>query len=318
MRNINKRMFGLAVAATLTSLFVSSQAFASDGADAMKFVPEDTMFVMSVNVERFRDSPLYADLLAAVTADKEAQEMLKMLKDGAGFDIEKDLNTIVIAAPPEVMSTEEFIVIAEGNFDEKKFVAFAKEQGGDLVAADHAGQSYYEIDKKGGIVFYDDFLIAGPKALVQEVIEVEKGKANALSANTAMTELMDSADTSKDLWFAVELSADLQKELSAQMPTLGDIEAVNGSLDLASGLGLDLLVATASADSAKEIAELINQGIQEAAKDQTVAQLGLDGAVKGIKVDTDGTTIGVSLALTADELEVLQKTLEGLIGGMIR
>ena len=315
MRSSKKSVVWLAGMALLLSLFMAGPVVADDGKAALKHIPKETMLVVSINMKRLKGSSLYKEALGMVMADPSAKADFDKLKEATGFDIEKDLDGLVIAAAADFEESEQFLLIAKGNFDEKKFIEFAKSEGANIKTAEHGGLTYYDVDDEAGMAFTDGYLVIGPKPALKAAIDTKAGKMDSVEKHSGLGGMFGTVDTSKDLWFAMELPESVRQELGREAPMGSDVEKVWGALDLNAGLALDVTVGTAKADTATQLEALAQQGLAEAAKDPNVAQLGLDKALAGTKVKADGKNLVVNIKLSEEELNKIKGMLGAMMGG---
>lgn len=310
-----KSVVWLAGIAMLLSLFMAGPVLAQDGKAALKHIPKETMLVVSINLKRLKGSKLYKDALGMVMADPSAKADFDKLKDATGFDIEKDLDGLVIAAAADFEESEQFLLIAKGQFDEKKFIEFAKAEGAEIKTAEHGGVTYYDVDDEAGMAFTDGYLVIGPKPALKAAIDTKGGKMDSVEKSAGLAAMFGAVDTSKDLWFAMELPESLRKEFGRELPMGSDVEKVWGALDLNAGLKLDITIGTAKEDTAAQLVQLATEGLKEAAADPNVAQLGLDKAISQTKVKQDGKNLTVNIKLSEEELDKIKGMLGAMMGG---
>lgn len=312
----NRLSYMVLAAAMATTLLFTTEAFADDGQGALDFVPEDTMMVFAIDVEQVRTTDLFKEFMAAVEKEPEAKEGLKMLKESAGFDPQKDLSSVVIALPPDVEKTENFLMIAKGKFDEKKFIAFAEKEGGQKFAsATHQGLNYYQMDD-GAIAFSGDYLVVGSTAALKAALDTQKGKMGSVKKNKTVSAHLKAVDTKSDVWFSVNLPAEIQEKMAKENPMVRDIEAAHGSIDLGSGLKVRLNLGTKSADTAKSLVDLANAGLREAGSDAQLKAMGLDAVVTNLKVTNADKEVVVKLDLNEAEFGRVVSTIKQLTGGL--
>lgn len=314
MKSTRKSLFLLLAAALVLPLF-AAPAFADDGTAALDFIPKDTMMVISIDLDGMRNSDLFKEVMTAAMSDPEVKDGLAKLKTATGFDAEKDLSSIVIAVPPDVEKTENFLIIAKGKMDEKKVVEFAKQEGGNLKEMTEDGVTWYEIDNEGGVAFMGSHVVLGTKAALKAAIKTKKGGMKNASAGDVGA-MLKSVDTKADVWFAMAIPAALRKEMAAADPMAGEIESAHASMDFASGLNLKITVNTATADVANQIVEVGKAGIQGIAADPSMAQMGLDAALTKLVLKADGKAIKVGLDLSTEELKKIEQALAPMMQGM--
>lgn len=303
----------LFLALVLTSAFVlpfASTASADDGTAALAYVPKDTMVVVAIDIDALKKTSLVGDLMKMVQSDKEAADNLKKLKDATGFDPEKDLSSIVIAAPADVEKSQNFLIVAKGKIDEKKMVEYAKSQGSAINETKHEGVTYYAMDTEGGVAFMKDHVVIGSIDMLKAAIEVSAGKKDAVKKNSDMAAMLKSVDTSKSGWMMIALPESLRKQMGKENPLAGGILSVYASLGLASGFDLSLVANCDKDDTAKQLVDLATQGLGALAADKSMEQLGVDVVLRKLEIKASGKDIKVALKLTEDEFKKIKKTIE--------
>jgi hypothetical protein len=282
------------------SSFIDS-AIADDGKAALKLAPKSTTGVISINIERVKSSPAYAAFMGMASKDPEFAKALQMAKDDFGLDLEKDISSLVIVLPSNVVEGQ-FLVVANGKFDQKKISAKALAEGGKESTV--AGQTVIQgMDGDAAIAFVGSHAMMGTSAMVSAAL------SDGGAVGAGISKLIGSVDASKDVWVALEVPA----ALKGLDPSLADINNLAASLDLSSGIGLKLAVGTTSDDKAKGLVEMANMGIGQAAKDPSVAAMGLAAAIGRTKVSQSGSVINVDISVNSAEVDTIQKMLGGMM-----
>ena len=315
--NIIWKKVALFVATALVLPMFAASASADDGKAALKFVPKDTMMVISIDVNSLKKTSIFKEMMTAIMQDADAKKNLKMFKEATGFDPEKDLESIVIALPPDVEKTENFLFIAKGKVDEKKFISFAKDQGGKIAEGKAAGQAYYEIDSEAAVAFVGDHIVMGPKVALEASLNTKKGNDKAVTDNSDMSGLIGAVDTKANIWMAVILPDDIRKELAKQDPNAGDITDAHASVDLGSGLKLRLTLGTGASGTADSIVKLAQEGLKSVKSDPNIGAMGLDPVFTGLSVAAAGKKVNVSLDLSQADFDRIVEMVKAMaMGGM--
>jgi hypothetical protein len=114
-----------------------------------KFLPEDTEIVVKLNVRQLVDSKLVKKL--AADAPKEGlpnQEEIEAILKDLGFDPDKDLDHVILAAPLNPGDDDRGLVVVHGKFDLDKFKKKAE-----TTAKDNA--DILKIHKSGNHQIYE-------------------------------------------------------------------------------------------------------------------------------------------------------------------
>lgn len=159
------------------------------------------------------------------------------------------------------------------------------------------------MDGDAAIAFVGSHAMMGTSAMVSAAL------SDGGAVGAGISKLIGSVDASKDVWVALEVPA----ALKGLDPSLADINNLAASLDLSSGIGLKLAVGTTSDDKAKGLVEMANMGIGQAAKDPSVAAMGLAAAIGRTKVSQSGSVINVDISVNSAEVDTIQKMLGGMM-----
>jgi len=292
-----KALVSLGAAALVLATF-AGPAISADGKSALKLAPKDTVLFVSVNFDRLKKSPLYKDAMAMAAANPDTKTALAKLKTEMGVDIEKDVSTISVALPTDFQKSEKFLIVLEGNFDERKIIASAKKEGAKLKTAKHKGQKYYVIDGQGGVAFMGKTVLVGTLETLKAAIAARKGGGGA----KGLVKLVHGVDTGKDAWFVFNVPAAMRKEMAAGDPNAKDLKTLRGSLDLAKGIGLSITMGLSNAAAAKNIGDQIKKQMATAGANPMMAGLGLGAALQRTQVEAKGGDLRVGLSLTPEEV----------------
>ena len=298
-------LFFLGAFALLWLTLSPKAATAGDGIEALKFVPSETMLIATINLEHLRTSTLYADGLAALRGNDDIQSALEMLDRGMGFRLERDVDTLIIALPPDVDHTQNFLIIAEGSFDESRFVAFSKSQGAAFTQRTHRGVPVYELDREAAIAFTKKNIIFGTPNSIDAAIDTSQKRYTPVLSNPKMKALIDQADVSKDIWFVLELPEAMRDQLAKESPLARGTQQILASISLQRGVAVRMDIVTDSDATASTLSDLLRGGLSQASRSQETRALGIDRALKDTKVQPRSDTITVLIDLTEGELRRL-------------
>lgn len=292
----------------------SAPAYAGDGTDLLKFVPETAQVVMVFDVADSRDSTLlqkgYTKLLDAAP---DAKQKLADL----GLDPMKDIDTLLFAGSGgkdlQDSDLKDMLIIVEGRLPKDKLA-----QMPDAKKSTYAGVTIYT-NKDTDAAFVGDRLFFAKKGKMKLALDIAANKGKGKGKNVvaskkakAMRDAIAAADTSADTWAAILIpaknQADVKKAgMSAKTVALG----VNYSADLAIGLR----VGTESDADAGKLVGLVQAQLPQAV--QALDSIGLKKAGKSITVGQDAATMKMSVTLTEAELTSLMGLAKqmGAMGG---
>jgi len=177
---------------------------------ALKVLPFDTVLVYSVNVKK-ADETKTTDMFA-----RPGLKELEYFRDTTGIDLEEDTNYVTVGMKMEQGGTKSlFYTVLKGSFSLDGFTAELKKTAnpppGDQVGGkalfaqeEHMDTTVWVFTEKGLCVSIIDkhTLISGTEACVQEMIEIDKRKAKAASANKTLMPLIPRADRRSVIWGA--------------------------------------------------------------------------------------------------------------------
>lgn len=304
----------LSAAAVLAVLAVAPAAHAGNGLGAAKLLPADTTMVLNINFKRLRGSPVYSDIIAAVRARDDYKKGAADLK-AAGINLEKDVDTLVLGARSNAAGSGDGVVlVAEGRFNAKKLVKVLRAKNADMKKRNHAGVAYYELADEGSIAILGNRVVLAENDRIPSVIDLFKGKGKAVTGRGAFKKLSSKIDKAKDIWFVAEVPA--QKSAGFGVPGMDGIEAVSGSLDLGSGLGVRLRVTSDTASKAAQLSATVKMGLGMASGNPQAKQMGLDVIAQKMVVVTDERDTIMKVDLTKAEAAKLKSAVEMAAGSM--
>jgi hypothetical protein len=255
--------FGVTVAAALF-------AAPARAADLDKYLPDGTIFVLSLNVKNLLDSPLLrGDEKAFKTAMGEAAKALEEF----GVDPAKDLSRLVIAAGENAPNNA--LVLIEGTFNTAKLQTqlanLAKEKKGNIEPAEGAPAGVYQVklppqarrnpgmpDRFLFTVLDRNFLAIAPSQVaVEDVIAKKKGDKKAEIKQEMLTEIgkINPKETASVVIIPPQ-------QLLAGGPAAG-MTKITGGVTVGQGVKTDLLLSTKDADAANDLAKAINDGLTQ-------------------------------------------------------
>jgi hypothetical protein len=307
------------------SLFLS--AAPARAAEVDKLLPNDTQYVMTLNVRQLLDAPLtkkygLAKIESLLKEDDEVQDVLKSL----GLDPLKDISQVAVASKYMEDLGKAFFII-HGKFDVPKFQAKANEVAenlGDILKIHAAGDfKIYEVSFPGQrrtifvSVLNPSTIVASPnKDYVTEALEKESGQKKG-EVSKDLQNLLDKVDDKKSLWVAA-LRGSLDKTALTEdeifKPMLDKIKTVAVEVTVSDHVEAELDVVAPNSDSATKLNKEIAEGLKEAkgivsllAANETRLQV-LFELLEGAKVTTKESSVLIKSQVSA---EVIDKSLKG-------
>jgi len=274
------------------------------GGDSVKLIPDAATMVGGVDLKGIVSSKAYTDnkalletgetkeMMDAATACNLGQDKWKSITFGA--DQAKNQFAVVVSA--DGIGKDENLNCIAGKIKEK--------QGKDpwkLEEKDGKKVLTMEGDEGTGYVVNENTLVVASKDWAAAVKELVDGKGKS-AFDGALKDVIGRADTSKHIWAAGTIPAELTKE----GPAAGAKDAA-GDADLSNGLAFKASVGFASADDAKKKAEELQKqfdGVKGAASGMGVPQ----AAVDSVKIEAKDTAVHVSASISADDMKKVQET----------
>ena len=298
MTHTLKRVARVSLAAVLLAAAAPATAGASDGRAALELVPDWAGSIVVLNAEHMRRSSMFDDLMTLVEKSSAMRGDAKLLRD-AGFDLRRDLKTVVLASQPGDPGNA--LLLVEGRTDTGKLFGKAVANGG--VRRTHRAQTYVEVSRgKLSMADLGDYLVIAPSPRhMKAVIDVHRGKGRAASDNRQLMSLVQKTDSKGDLWMVLGLAA---RKAGGDSAGVADLKTITASVDVAKGLDMQVRLYAASAQGATEVASYLGQLGEQTADHPDLAALFGKLAVK-----RSGSRVDASMKLSAGELTSLTRKL---------
>jgi hypothetical protein len=287
----------ISLAALLFAAAAPATARASDGKDALDLVPDWAGSVVVLNAEHMRRSSLFDDVMSLVENAGGMRADAALLRD-AGFDLRRDLQTVVLASQPD--DPTKSLLLVQGRIDTDKLLGRAVKKGG--ARRTYHKQTYVEVSKgKLSIAELGDYLVIAPSPRhLEAVIDVQQGKRASVRRNRALMSLVDRTDQGGDLWMVVGVD----RKKGGDEEALHDLRTVTASLDVVRGLRMQVRLYAGSDQGATDLARYLAQLGQ-----QSDDRPGLAGLLGKLSIKRIGRRVDASMKLTASELDSLSRKL---------
>lgn len=293
-----RRVARVSLAAVLLAAAAPATAAASDGRAALELVPDWAGSIVVLNAEHMRRSSLFDDLMSLIEKSGAMRADAKLLRD-AGFDLRRDLRTVVLASQPGDPGNA--LLLVQGRIDAGRLLGKAIENGG--ARRTHRTQTYVEVSRgKLSIAELGGYLVIAPSPRhMKEIIDVHRGKGRSARDNRRLMSMVKRTDSDGDLWMVVGLAA---RKGGGENAGLADLKTVTASLDVASGLRMQVRLYAGSDQGATDLASYLGQ-----LGEQTADHPDLAGLFGKLSVKRTGSRVDASMKLTASELSSLTRKL---------
>ena len=167
----------------------------------------------------------------------------------------------------------------------------------------HRAQTYVEVSRgKLSIAEIGGYLVIAPSPRqIKAVIDVHRGKGRSMRDNRRLMSLVQRTDADGDLWMVLGLAS--RKGGSANAG-LADLKTVTASLDVASGLHMQMHLYAGSDQGATDVAGYLAQLAEQSADHPDLAAL-----FGKLTVKRTGSRVAASMKLSASELTSLTRKL---------
>jgi hypothetical protein len=207
----------------------------------LAWIPQAVNSVAYFDVQSLRQSELgqalekdFSEQIARMRERRGYKEMLEK----AGFNVEKDLHTVLASfRGNRHEDSENFALVATGNFDEQKIVSTIKaahdslakyheeHEAPNLTTETYNGKTLYVVEKHGEKAFYfpdAHTLVASDKAWVQAIID-GKTAGESVKQSEALTALMNKLVFRDQCWFVAN-TTEAMEALSEELGERGEFK----------------------------------------------------------------------------------------------
>jgi hypothetical protein len=292
----------------------------------LELLPKETEILISLNVKRMRNTPLWRAALDLRDSDANTKKKFDEFTQKCGLDPLTQVEGVTLGFPQIAEDQREFAGVVRGTFDEQKLVACGKEQaqkeGVELTTTDYGSHKIYSSSRGQAYVSFLDksTVVVGGQEWIKKALDRADGKAEGGSArqNDALMALVKRANTSQAIW-GVGVVPEKARERFKDDPKLNiaaTMKAVVGSLDFASGLLVDLDVDLGGDEEAKKLAETLRGQLDEAKKNPQIMMTGMSSFLDGVKVEQKGATFHGNVSFTQQQVDDLINRVKGLLSGL--
>lgn len=287
-------------------------ALAAVDTGLLALVPAGAKVISGVDIAKARSSPFGQYMLSKMGTDSaDFQQMMEQ----TGFDPRRDVQDAIFfsAGPGTSGSNSRFGVLVRGNFDHARVTNTVLAKGA-TVQSYQGVQLLVNSSSHGNSAFaFADVDIAavGDLATVEQVIT---NRANPSNLDPALQQLISTAGTDHDAWFASITSGSfLSGKLPAQTGQTASPAALQSILQSSGGVSFGNVVeasfdaVTRSAKDATSVADVVRFGtsvIQMQRQKDPRAGIIAD-SLDNMTLQTNGSNVHISLSIPESGLEQL-------------
>jgi hypothetical protein len=311
-----RKTLALIIVVMLVSMLIGCNGNGDDAATApIKLVPGNADLLMSMDVDALIEDEAELSQLSDFLGEDPAAEQAM----GIVLEVLSEVNEVVLFGDTSAMGEEETYVgiIAEGSFTESGLIDLIEAETGDqMTSYDHEGIAVYaDAEMESAIAFLSaSQFVAGPPDVVEDVIDVKKGKRSAVGGTVLRTynELGDS-----DLRLAIDVPPDVVGEalegdgegVPIDLSAFEDLQTVGMAADdSGESTAIDVQMCFDSADSAEEVEGLLGSlaafaGMVPGLPAEVVELL------QGLNISSAGSCVGISFDMTEGQFQALIEAL---------
>jgi hypothetical protein len=267
-------------------------------------LPAGTRFVVSVDLDRIRSTPLWTRVAALAEESPDDKRRLARLTERTGLDPLRQIHRVVAAFPDDARTRGEFALIIDGeNFDERRLVAFAREESGAKIEARRRGARtlWSTGGPSAGFFLGARRFVLGGGGWADVLADLADGKGGPGAAgNLELVHLVQRTQTGRALWFAALVPLDVRQLLMAdpKQQSAGSVTRLGAGADLGPGLTAELVADLSNDADARALQARIQASVRESKRNAKVLMLGLGPYLDALQVAVEGPTLHLKLALT--------------------
>jgi len=280
----------------------------------LALVPQNSQFVIGINVIAARDSEFGRYITARFNAHEKG---LEQLDAATGFDPRRDLESVVFAGIPDSTGKPHMpgVLLARGTFNQSKIRTAALAKG--AVVQNFSGVDFFLPGNgrgKKAFAFFDTNVFA--TGSISDLQQLAANRLAPVTLDPTLQNLITHAGTEGDIWFASTVPASqLSRHLQPVLPqSAGPASEVVQRISSASGgvkFGTNIQLAVdAIAQSDKDASSLVDVvrflGSMVQMKSQSDPRAALFGsALNQLIVSAKGQNVHLSLSVPETTIEQL-------------
>ena len=275
--------------AVLLLTLAAVPAWAGDGSAILKYAPNESKLLLTVNLAGLRTTPSYQTALNGVSRTPKFREAIRNL---GNLDL-ATVDTVVISNTDLNENDPQLLIVLEGRFQRAAIEAEVKKNTKVTQETVNNVPLFVAGDREAAGFAADNIIVLGAKNVVAAAITAGNGGARDAGRFTpGIRAQLQSVDKSQEVWFVATIPA----RVAARNARASGVKSVRGSLDIANALNSQLQRAVASP-------EMTAMGLQSVFQQVRVAASGADVS---LTMALDGRTwmglLQTTTAILAEEL----------------
>lgn len=290
---------------SLLSLGLASTALASGSDDLVRYLPDNTKGVISMDVGKLRKSGALENLMKSTGASKQLASVNTQLSS-VGFDPLTQIDRALLQVQSFDRKTEPLLIF-KGRFPRTAIEDALKEEAhatqkkiGDIIV--------YTRGKRGSLAFLaPNIATIGPTSAVEAAANIAANKAKSRPSSVVRNAIRQANDA-RNIWFAV----DLPKEHLDKTPFKG-ARVMYGDADIAGDLLLNVYAVMPSSDAASATLKSAQNTLKEMAERDEITAIGLAPVVQAVRVTQKSDTVQGTLTVDQNRFRRLLVTVATII-----
>jgi hypothetical protein len=321
--------FGLVLFLTAALSACTPDAGVKSGAAAgealIKLMPQGTMGVIAVDVQRAMATEATAKTLKDPKSKEKYDEFVKM----SGIDPMKDITYVLFGLSGMTAGTmQEGGAVINLKYDKARLQSLIKEKAPEAKAEPYNGVTVYS-NLDGGkagqpveAAFLDDsHIVVGSAKGVRGIIDVHQKRAESLTKNAEMAGILKNVDKSGFAWGAFAIPQDLIKkgvEASPQFKVLEGVKALTLAFDYKmTNFVAEIKTVGGTKEQNENLAAMLNgfkaMGAMFAAEEPAVGDL-----LNGITIGSGADFTRLSISVSQEVMDKLGKLAESKAGDLMK
>lgn len=313
--------FTSTIAALALSLTFSAAALADDYSTALDALTGEFSAVIGIDADQLINRPISKLLISGVLKN-DYTTLDKAVKD-AGYDLKKDLDTVVLAMAKDKGFDDGVVILVLNKSTDKLVETLIADEAGEVQS--HREINYW-LDKRDNIAVYawndKNVMLGDPKYIKAFIDRSASGKGKGIKDNKELAKLVKSVDMSKDIWFVGASDKNISKKLkdislSSADGTKSfrgaDVTNVAGHISAAAGIAVVADTGFKTDLQAKDTAFVVNENITPLVSDPSLSDMGMGFLATCYDIKANKKKVNSKVNLTHEQVSLIF-TLVGMAG----
>jgi len=238
--------------------------------------------------------------------------MLSFALDGAAFDVERDVDSLVLALQnptvgnPSQPQVQDSVAVLTGKIGPKKVVAAATKQFGKLAKRKQGKMTIYTADSfEFAFVEPHTLVMVNEGAFAKKVWAAVADAKQSAGANAHVTKLMKSVDTSKGLW----VTAWTKGMPQSRGPKM-DGAAV--AVDVRSGLNINIKSTMATKKDADTAMQQVEGMKKQGGKNPMILMMGVKPLIDNLTTTRQKKIVDMKTHMAKSEVAAMVQKLKAM------